>query len=265
MKRRTYLQAFLFSLILIPRPSFAAEKILFIGLSGKGAPSIEQTFDRLFRERLRAIPDLVIIDYSETLRYRKLIDFSRYPSVSEQQLASLQSLLPESILLLWGSIRRLQFTPLRRRFITAVVEGKLIVDLGVYRLLDEICVYKGTIESSFHTPKGLVFFTPVRKVTHLSASERAALTDQLVDDAVSKSAEIINTLIHDKEFRSAARKLKNDSGGGRAPSISDVFTVPSVEPPTINTTEAPEVTDSAPPEKREMVPVEENKPSIDTK
>ncbi|MBN1577942.1 MAG: hypothetical protein JW913_15385 [Chitinispirillaceae bacterium] len=265
MKRCIYLPAFLFSLTLFPPPSFAIDKVLFIGLSGEGAPAIVQTFDRLLRERLSAIPDLAVIDYTETLRYRKLIDFSRYPSVSEQQLTDLQALLPDSVLILWGSIIKIHFVPVRRKFVTAVIEGKLVVGLTVYSLLEGTFAYNGNIETSLHKQKGLVFFTPVDKVTHLSASERTTLTDQLIDDAVSSSADIVNALIHSERLRSAARNLKNDSGGGRSPSISDVFAVPSVEPPAINNNTTLEMPDSAPPEKREMAPAEKNKPSTNTK
>ena len=244
--------------------TFAVEKILFLGLSGEGAPAIEQTFDRVLRERLSVVPDFVVIDYIETLRCRKHTEFNDHPTVSEKMLNDLLPLLPDSVTIVWGSIKKLTLEPVRRKLITAAINAELTVGLSVYHLAERHFAYNGNVESFFKKQKGFVFFTPINETPPLGAAERTAIIDHLINDGATKSAGIISSLVRSEQLR-AASLPKQDSADGHAPSISDVFTVPSVEPPAISNLPVIESSDSIPFESSAPPADDKNKSSTGTK
>lgn len=226
---------FLLSYFLVsPSHTIAVDKILFLGLSADGAPAIEQTFDRLLRDRLSVDPGFAVIDYIETLRCRKHIGFNNHTTVSVNMLTGLNTMLPDSVLIVWGSIKRVALEQRRRKLIKAVINAELTVHLSVYNLVEGLFAYSGDIQCFLQKPKGFIFFTPVKETPPIGASQRAAIIDELIEDAAAKSAGIISSLVRSVQLRTAPLQARTDSANGRSPSISDVFTVPSVEPPVIS-------------------------------
>jgi hypothetical protein len=74
----------------------------------------------------------------------------------------------------------------------------------------------------------------VDEVVHISGSKRAEITEQLVDLATQKSANMIMAVIRSEGLRAAR---ESNSGGLEAyqiPSVQDVFSVPSVEGASVN-------------------------------
>ncbi len=264
MKRRIASHRFLFLLVVLVSYCCAIDRIVFIGLSGEGAPAIEQTFDRLLREQLTVIPDCAVADYVETLRYRKMIDFNRYPVVSEQFVTELQKLIPDAALIIWGSIKKMSIKPVRRTLINAIAEGELTVGLTVYNLTQGTFAYSGDVKGAAKKREGFVFFSSVDKVTHIPASDRAELTEQIVNDAVLASASIIRSILRSENLQFAGT-VKGDTGKGRSPSISDVFTVPSVAPHEIQDNPPLITPDSGNTKKNVSPPPDKNKTSTGTK
>jgi hypothetical protein len=241
--------------------SNATSKILFLGLSGEGAPSIEKTFDASLRERLSVVSDLKLIDYIETCRFQRLIDFTRYSTVSENLVKNLQKHLPDSLIVIWGAIKHLGIKPVRRKLLNASLHGTLTVGIHIYLLNQSTFLHSGTIESSFDKSKGTVFFSSVEKVTTVSASDREEIIRGLLDNALNKTTSIIVSVLKSTRLLQPGY-ISATEETYRPPSISDVFTVPSVEAPEVNGT--PSITEETSDESSEKQ-MNENNSATETK
>ncbi len=232
MRLFLFFPIFSFLFFTFPLKISGSERVLFLGISGDEAPSVEETLDRLIRERLSVIPDIAAIDYIETLRFRKQIGLDSYHSASENNLKNIGTILQDSLIIVWGRVKKISVDPVRSKLIKLYMEAGLTLGLSVYLPMDRRFAYTGNIESRIRKRKGFIFFSSVKETPPLGASERNQLIDMLLDDAAAKSVAVVSSLIRSERMR-AASVNKPDSTDKRAPSISDVFTVPSVTPPVI--------------------------------
>jgi hypothetical protein len=264
MNRFFYLTAavLLFS---VGKTTIAANRILFLGMSAGGAPAIESTFEKLLRERLSMVPELNLIDYVETLRYQHIIDFKRYPTVSEKMVKNLQKIVPDSFIVIWGGIKHLGIKPIRQNIIGSAAEGELTVGLTVYHISRGAFLHSGDIKSSFRKNKGFVFFSPAEKVVSVTAADRVEITNKLIDDALSTATSIIVSILKSADMLQPIVQSGGDNDVNKTPSISDVFSVPSVDAPKIYEEKSVDVSTDKITEETIIPSSNENNSSTETK
>jgi hypothetical protein len=216
----------------------AATSILFLGLSGDGAPAIERTFERTLRDKITTTPDLAIIGYDESQRYRRKLDLDQTSGIPENRLAELQEYLPDSAFAVWSQIKKLTVTPVRDHLIKALIKGELQTRLVVFNVSTGSFAYSGTITSTAEKRKEYILFSPIEQ-TNVSATDRDEVINKLVVHAVTECANIIDSLHRSELQKTRPAQAEAESPGNRAPSISDVFTVPSVEAAEISGRSAP--------------------------
>lgn len=231
--------AALFSAIwlVLPQEPHAAYHILFIGLTGQGAPAIERKFDTDLRQRLVSVPDCKMVDYDVAMRCRHLCDADRFPTVSRQHLMEMQPALPDPIIVVWGSINTLTIMPVREKLIKTVLRGELNMHLTLFSPDRDEYIYSGEVIATTARQKGFAGFAPVDKVTHITAKDRALLSDTLITNTALQTYGIITNAL--KEEHNTAGTAPPDTMKRNAPSISDVFTVPSVAPNDIRPKTSP--------------------------
>ena len=217
----------LFAIILNISICFAGSEVVFIGLYGEGAPAVEKTYDRLLREHLSVLPQIHSADYVQSQRYSNMIKFDTYPTVSENLVKSLITLASDTTLFVWGTVKEYRIKPIRKAFFFSKLKGELTIGLNMYSLSRGEYAYCGNVKAVAFKSKGMVGFRPVEKITHISALDRAEILEKLEYDAVEASGRMISAVV-----RSESSQTDKDEAGVdsyKVPSMSDVFSVPSVD------------------------------------
>ena len=209
----------------------APDHVLFLGITEKGAPASSHSFERQLRAVLDTMNAVQLMNPVETQRYREMTGFDRYTDVSQSMNGRPLKLLPDSVLIIWGSVNSLEFHPVRKHLFGAAIRGELRAEISVYSIRQRSFLYNGSVVNTVTLGKSPVFFSSVEKSTRLSAAERVALTDSLIHLAVFSCTEVISSLL--KAGKTPAEMASEADKHRNAPSISDVFTVPSVEAPRI--------------------------------
>ena len=126
-----------------------------------------------------------------------------------------------------------RITPKRKHLFWSQLEGKLVLELTMYSLYRRDYAYAGRVQAEVSRSKEAVFFSPVSKVVHVTALERAELLQELGTKAVQISSRMIAAVIQNEQPRpgkAVAKEVKEY----KVPSISDVFTVPSMQGRAVN-------------------------------
>jgi hypothetical protein len=240
----------------------AANTVLFLGFFESNSPALSKNFEKKLRQRLAVSPDFELIDYIETQRYRKMVKFDRYPSLSSALLRNLDRYITDSTLILSGEIQKINFIPVRKRLFRSVVEGELLVNFSIFDLHQKTFAFSITIHGRATREKGRILFGNVEKITTLSAAERLGMTDDMTADALTKSSSTIRSVVRSMQMQSPPPQNTIDAEVNNQPSISDVFTVPSVEATKIDedtpdTVPRPEITEETIAPEKEMSTPEE--------
>ncbi len=217
----------------------ARNRVLFMGITGDGAPGYSRTFEQQLRAALDTIDEVSLMSTVESHRFRELTGLDRYDDVSQGMTGRVMKLLPDTVIILWGTLENIQFTPVRRHIFGAAINGELNAGLIAYNVKYRRYLFNSSIVSTITAKENPVYFSPVEKVTHLSAGERAALTDSLIRLAVISSAERIQAVLKENDKINSEIAVENNAQKN-VPSISDVFTVPSVEAPVIERNTPPD-------------------------
>ena len=218
-----------------------AKEIAFIGLNGEKAPAVEKTFDRLIREHLSVIPDVKSVDYLQIQKYQQLIFFSDNSTVSESLVGLLEKYAPESTLFVWGWVKDYKVTNVRRKLFNAALKGELTIGLTMYSLSEKKFAYSGNVKAEDYKSKGFIFLGSVDQLVHATARDRAELLEKLVNQAVENSGRIISAVAKSQTFTNTK---DSDVQQYKVPSISDVFSVPSIEAPNLDQGKSKKATDS---------------------
>lgn len=185
--------------------------LILLGFNGQNTPSIGKTYDRLLRERLSVTSDIQLADYIQCQRYKKMIKFEDYPTVSIDNIESIAKYVEDTTFFVWGTVEKFQVVPNRRWFIQAQVKGELKISLSMYNLSERRLVYAGTIRCVEYQNKGLVFFTPVSKAIHISALDQTDILEKLEYKAVDKSSQMISAAIRSEIARKERKSESKDS------------------------------------------------------
>jgi hypothetical protein len=237
MKRTTYLlPTIILYLVTTLYPQTDNRKLLFIGLQEDGSPSLSGTFNKLMLDKLETIAGLVLTDHEKTLQYRHQMHFSRYTKISEELISELETIVSDSLLIMWGSIVTSEIRPARKHVIGCVLKGKLIVNLIIYDLPSKRFLYNGNIASDLERPTSAIFFSSPEKVIHISSTERVTINELLLNKVILASIGLIDSLFRNNQLHQVPEQVVEQKHVNE-PSISDVFSVPSVEPPQIDDTD----------------------------
>ena len=213
-------------------PVPAQNHVCFLGITGNGAPGSRQSFEQQLRNVLDTMNGVRLVDYVSSIRYRELTELDRYSRSSRDLLANLVHYIPDTVLVIWGTVEHVAFQPVRKHFIGAAVNGSLTAGISVFSLKQRKFAFNGNVTSSISSKEPSAGLSSVEKVTHLSASKRVLLTDSLIRLAVANTRDILFSLL-EEQGKLTAGFTDDDQSRQKAPSISDVFTVPSVEAPQI--------------------------------
>jgi hypothetical protein len=204
----------------------AVRDVAFIGLYGEGAPAIEKNFDAHLRENLSMNTDIRISDYSVSQRYRKLINFGDERTVSSNLVESMNRFASDSTFFVWGIIKTCTITPVRKNIVVSNLKAELTIGLSIYDLARNGYVYIGNITALAYKNKGFIFFDNPKKTIHISALDRIELLDKVGRDAVQISNRMISAVLQNEQ--PSTSETANQEIQNKAPSISDVFSIPSV-------------------------------------
>jgi hypothetical protein len=208
------------------------DEVLFGGLSEGGAPAIEKEFDRVLREDLAGTPHVRLVDYESARNLARRIDLSQSPSLSRALVQRVEQYIPDSTIIVWGRVREYSFGVKRRALFGSAATGRLSLTVNIYSLRFGAYAFAGDIASHAEVPKGWIGFSPADQIIHMTATDRIALTTQLIDDAARKCADMIASAASSQAAKvysiKAARKYVE-------PAVQDLFSQPSMEAAPVDT------------------------------
>jgi hypothetical protein len=203
--------------------------LVFLGVLGNDAPAIEKTFDTRMREALSVNPEYHILDYLASQDFRQRIGFDDFPTVSRRLVEGLRQFNSDSTVFVWVSVTNRMIRPVRRWWVAATALGEMTLRVNMYSLRFKEYAFIGDVTTFAEKSQGLIFFYPLEKGVHVSALDQQEITEKLVAAAAFRSAELITAVVKSEKQKAL---LVSDSGGMskyKASSISDMFSVPSVE------------------------------------
>jgi len=216
--------------VILPFSLFAKSNVAFIGLTGNGAPSLEKGFENLLREKLSVESEIFTKDYLECQKYRRAIRFDDYASVPRNYLQNLVRFNDDSMLVVWGTVKNYRLDYQQKKHIFTGIKGELQIGLHIYSLLKRDFLFIGDVSADVYQPKGIGF---IKSKQAVSANDRAKLIELLQNEAVTNSCRTIIEVIRAENSKMLNTFNTVDTNG---PSISDVFSIPSTEPPQIEST-----------------------------
>jgi len=208
--------------------------VVIIGLTQGSAPAFEESFDKKLREQVAVMQDLYAVDYVQSQLYRRKIRFDDYPTVSRKLVESLKQYCTDTTVFVWGAVKNYSIQGQRRDIVKGFILGELTVSLTLYSLRYKDFAFAGDITATVEKRKGFVFFGSAREEILISAIEKKEITEELLEQAALRSAQMIGAVI-----RSERLHAEKEAGAGGAakyeiPSVSDMFNMPSVEAASVN-------------------------------
>lgn len=228
MKQRFLWILFLHSFILAQNIS-----IVYMGIVPGGAPEFEERFDSRLREQIAVIPGMNLADYNDTEYLKKKTDFVDSPVLSRSFIESLMLIASDKTVVVWGKVSDFSIKPVRRWLLGAEAVGSLTLVLTIYSLGFHEYAYLGDVTCKASVPKPPPFFRSVNKVTHITASDRAAIIKELQKQAAEKFSDIVSDVIRSQLMKSGVL-LGQDIKTKKVPSVSDLFDIPTVEAPDVD-------------------------------
>jgi hypothetical protein len=202
--------------------------MVFLGVLGDNAAAIDKTFDKRIRNALAVFPDAHLADYLVCQEFRRRINFDDFPTVSRRLVESLRQYSSDSTMFIWATLKSSTLKPVRSWIIKSDLVGELTVELNAYSLRFREYAFIGDIHATLRKPYGYIFFYPLEKGVHINAVDRQEVMSALLDDAAFKSAHLVTTLVKSEKTR-AVFGTDSTMAQYKAPSISDMFNLPSVE------------------------------------
>jgi hemoglobin-like flavoprotein len=215
-------------------------EVVFMGISGEGAPAIEKTFELQLQKRLSTQTSFRLADCIVAQHYAQLIKFDDYSMVSRKLVEAVESVASDSTLFVWGTIKKCSVNMVRKNLFRTVIKGEIELNLNVYSLDTKEYSYSGVIKAEIIKPGEFAFLSDENATSHIDAVKRQEILQQCIDQAVNKTAAMIVDLATKNDV--SARVVQPKEEVNAMPSIYDVFTVPSVKARAID--EQPEPADS---------------------
>jgi hemoglobin-like flavoprotein len=202
-------------------------EVVFIGITGDGAPAIEKTFELQLQKRLSTQTSFKLADCIVAQHYARFIKFDEYPIVSRKLVEAVESFASDTTLFVWGTIKKCSVNMVRKNIFCTVIKGEIELNLNVYSLDTKEYSYSGVIKAEIINPGEFVFLADDHATSHIDVVKRQDILQQCLDQAVNKTAAMIVDLATRNDAGVQITQSKED--GNVMPSIYDVFTVPSVK------------------------------------
>lgn len=207
--------------------------VVYMGLVPGGAPEFEERFNEQIRQQIAVIPGINLADFNDTEYLKHTTGFVGSPVISRSFIESLMLISNDKTVVVWGKVTDSSIKPVRRWLIGAEAVGSLTLCLTMYSLSFKEYAYLGDVKCKASVPKPLVLFRNVDKVTHITASDRATIIKELQKQAAEKSADILSDVIR-SQLMKCGELVQESVTGKKVPSVSDLFDIPTVEPPDVN-------------------------------
>jgi hypothetical protein len=182
-------------LMVVALPVHAKRTVVFIGLSGKGAPSIEKSLVQAFTEQFFAMPDLQMIEDFELKRLRDRMGTFDFPTVPKEMIETVRQFAPDTALLIWGNIKNYSVKAVRKELFRAFAKGVLTIDLMVYSLAERRILYMGEVNATSEKNKGFIFWGDVQKNTQITAQDMTELLDALKIKSIDATGRIVLSVV----------------------------------------------------------------------
>lgn len=163
----------------------AASKLMVLEPTGE-TNAICKTIDKMLREKLGSNPDILLVDYKETLRFIYESELKHYPQPTENLFKLVRENFTDSIYVICTSIQYIRFTMVRKMFIKAAVKVELKIHLNIYKSPGDTIVYSEDIISSVNKNRGFIFFSSPDNAIPLSAIEKERLIEELIESTINK-------------------------------------------------------------------------------
>lgn len=222
-------------IVLIFIANSAAEEIQLINfgtLLGR-QPAIEKKFNYEMGIRLSTVEGMHLLDRDKTDLIKKRSDFENMPNLSKKLINSLRESSEEKALLVWCEIEDMQITPKRKWLLGAEAVGEMRIKLYMYSLYFGAYIFSGELKTQATKPKEPVFFRNVNKVTHITSQDRQELMDKMSFN-ILENIETLVISVSRSELIKTGVLLPEEIKREKAPSVSDMFNIPSVEAPEID-------------------------------
>lgn len=219
--------------VLFPVTANAKQNVVFLGISGENAPSLQNGFEIQLHEKLTMDPEIEMADYLECQKLKRFTKFDDSPAISESALNSLLKFINDSTLIIWGEIRGYQIKPERIKLLFKEIKGELTVTLHIYSIASKSYLYINDINTIERTMKKISLFNFSNP---LSAVDRAEITEKLKNSTVNDCIRIVSSIVKNQKQDSDTPIVSTDSQN-RDPAITDLFLIPSTEAASINSTE----------------------------
>ena len=217
-------------LLVFTMSSVSAEEYSLInfGVVSGGAPSIEKSFNRELQIRLTSIDGLMPTNYDLSQKLKKEADFDNNPVLSKKLVSSLRNNNEDRSIVVWIKIEKSRVVAKRRAVVTAIASGEFKIKLYVYSLYFGEYLYSSVITTNARINKGPLLFRPAEKIIHITASEQIELQNKMAAEAIDKVEVLLTAIVRSELLKSgsiAPPEVKKE----RAPSVSDMFNIPTAE------------------------------------
>jgi len=209
------------------------KELLFFGILDEHSPGMHATFETMLRNRLAAESGIRITDIERTNAYREKIEFFRYPVVSTDNLSRLRKMLPDSMVFCWGKIIKTDVRFVRKTLFRSVIKGKVTASIIIYDPEHQRYLFDGEVSEEKVYKGPWTFMSSSAPAATVNAEQRIAILEELFNHVTSKSESLISAVIQNDQGIVAEKKQQIEAPPPDAPSISDVFSVPSVAPALI--------------------------------
>lgn len=211
--------------------AYAADRVdvLFLGLTGDGAPSFEKTCEGLLRADLASSAQILLVDAGSTRAFRERLDPRNTDGVTRDLVESLRRHFGDSVFVVWVGVESYRVAPRRSHLVICEAAGEASVRLTMIDLRNNGRAMAGAFTVTAERYAGLIPFSRLDQA-HVPVSTQLAVTDELAELASARSASMVRAIV-----RSRLARDNEYAGGGadatrREPSIRDIFDVPVTEP-----------------------------------
>lgn len=225
---------FIFIVLIFVGNSIAEEiQLINFGTLFGRQPAIEKKFNYEMGIRLSTVEGMHLLDRDKTGLIKKRADFENMPNLSSKLISSLRESAEEKALLVWCEIEDLQINPKRKWLLGAEAFGEMSVKLYMYSLYFGDYIFSGELTAQANKPKEPVFFRNVNKITHITSQDREELMGKMSSDILKKIENLVISVSRSELIKTGVL-LPEEIKKEKAPSVSDMFNIPSVEAPEID-------------------------------
>ncbi len=218
--------------------------VIFMGIIPGGAPAFEKGFDKLLYEHLVVDSRITIADPTDIDILKIKTNFAESPNISRSFIKSLQNISDDDMtLVVWAKISDYSIKPVRKWLILAEAVGSMKVTLTMYSLIFKEHIYLGDINCKTSILKSPVFFSRVDKVTHITASDRTTIIENLKQETAEKSASLIHGVVRGQLIKTGVLEIERLKVV-KDTSLSELFDIPTVEAPSVEKEEKTTETES---------------------